>query len=362
MSFFSSLFRKKEVSITNYADFWQWFQQHEQQFHKVVKKHQHIERDFLNHLSDALVGVQEGIYFVTGMYDEQTAELIFTADGNVNHFVFVEELVGHAPVLNGWRFTAHKPGVAVDDIVIEMDGVRYDSSSLFFFATLNSEYPDEIDLTFLHSGLTSEQLKDRGNGIFIFIDNYIGELDFVQQVDSYRLTGCDEAVEELIPIAKLKEYLVWREKEFIEKYDGVRYQAEDDSYHLMEAELENGNRLLAVINADLLEWDSKVSHPWVAVLTIEFKGENGMPTSEDFEMLQVIEDRLLATLKDSEGYLYVGRKTANNERDIYFACRDFRKPSSEFRAIRRAYLDHFTMSYEVYKDKYWQSFEGFRKN
>lgn len=362
MSFFTSLFRKKEVPITNYADFWQWFQQHEQQFHKVVKKHQHIERDFLNQLSDALVGVQEGIYFLTGMYDEHTAELIFTADGIVNHIVFVEELVAHAPSLNGWRFTAHKPGEKVDDIVIEMDGIRYDSSSLFFFAKSNSEYPDEIDLTFLHSGLTRDQLKDRGNGIFIFIDNYIGELNFVQQIDSYRLKGCDEVVEELIPIAKLKDYLVWREKEFIEKYEGVRYHTADDGYHLMEATLESGNRLIAVINTDLLEWDAKASHPWVAVLTIEFKGENGLPTSADFETLQVIEDRLLATLKDSEGYLYVGRKTANNERDIYFACRDFRKPSSEFREICRAYLANFTMTYEVYKDKYWQTFEGFRKS
>ena len=40
-------------------------------------------------------------------------------------------------------------------------------------------------------------------------------------------------VKELIPISKLKDFLTWREKEFIEKYEGTRHNTENDSYALL---------------------------------------------------------------------------------------------------------------------------------
>ncbi len=52
-----------------------------------------------------------------------------------------------------------------------------------------------------------------------------------------------------------KEFLTWRQKEFIEKYEGARYDTENDEYSMMEAELESGNMLLAIVNTNLLEWD-----------------------------------------------------------------------------------------------------------
>ena len=34
---------------------------------------------------------------------------------------------------------------------------------------------------------------------------------------------------ELIPIEKLKDFLIWRQKEFIEKYEGTRRNTIDDN-------------------------------------------------------------------------------------------------------------------------------------
>jgi len=45
MSILKKIFSKtKEEQITSYADFWNWFQQHEKQFHRVVTVG-YIERD-----------------------------------------------------------------------------------------------------------------------------------------------------------------------------------------------------------------------------------------------------------------------------------------------------------------------------
>ena len=125
--------------------------------------------------------------------------------------------------------------------------------------------------------------------------------------------------------------------------------------------MESGLSLLAVVNTDLLQWDSKASHPWVAVLEIEYKGivDNGMPDENTYNLLSVIEDEVLEQLKDFDGYLNIGRQTADNMREVYFACTDFRKPSKVFYEIESKYADRLKITFDIYKDKYWQSFDRF---
>ena len=85
----------------------------------------------------------------------------------------------------------------------------------------------------------------------------------------------------MIPIEKLKDFLLWRQKEFIEKYEGTRYNTENDSYNSLEATLNNGKPFFAIVNSALLDWDSKVSHPWILTIEIKYKGhENGMPVKK----------------------------------------------------------------------------------
>jgi hypothetical protein len=202
------------------------------------------------------------------------------------------------------------------------------------------------------------------NGTYIFLDNYLGELDFVNNIDNLQVIAKSEAKKELVPIAKLKDFLTWRQKEFVEKYDGVRYDTENDEYSIMEAKLESGNMLLAVINTNLLEWDRQASHSWLAVMTLKYDGSknNGMPNNADYELLGTIEDEIMLSLKDKDGNLNIGRQTANNERDIYFACNDFRKVSKTFNETQKKYGDKFEIEYDIYKDKYWQTFERFKQH
>jgi hypothetical protein len=75
-----------------------------------------------------------------------------------------------------------------------------------------------------------------------------------------------------------------------------------------------------------------------------------------------IEQEMMQELKDADGYLNIGRQTAKGERKIYFACKDFRKPSKIFFKLSQAYAGNFKIEYEIYKDKYWQSVERFNKN
>ena len=362
MNFLKNIFGKKDEPIKNYNDFWNWFQNNEKTFFNVVKSHKDIEKGFFDKLSPKLSELKDGYFYLTGMYDDNTVELVFTADGNTKNIVFIEELVEQAPKINGWKFTALKPALDIENVAINMAEYKFDSDNLFFYSNDHIDYPDEVDITVIHKEHTEENKQQIGNGTCIFLDNYLGELDFVNNIDNIKIIGRHEAEKELIPIAKLKDFLTWRQKEFIEKYDGVRYDTQNDEHSILEAELESGNKLIAVVNTQLLNWDSKASHPWIAIITFKYDGRNsnGMPNENDYRSLNEIEESIMQKLPDKDGYLYIGRQTANNERDIYFACKDFRKPSKVFLKTQQEKHNKFEIKYDIYKDKYWQSFERFK--
>jgi hypothetical protein len=86
-----------------------------------------------------------------------------------------------------------------------------------------------------------------------------------------------------------------------------------------------------------------------------------MPNGSDFDLLDEIEETLLQELTDDNGYLNIGRQTGDNERIIFFACKDFRKPSKIFFKIQQEYINAVEIEYDIYKDKYWRSFERFEQ-
>lgn len=363
MSFLKRLFGSKEEPVRNYNDFWNWFSQNEVKFANVVKHRLNIEKDFLDKISSKLGELKDGYFFLTGMYDDNTVELVLTADSNVGNIVFIEELVAHAPKLAGWKFTALKPALEIKDITIDMGGFKFSGDTLSFYGNEEPGYPDEISITLCHPDLTESNRNVITNGTYIFLEHILGELDFVNIVDEVRVIAKEQAAKELIHLSKLRDFLSWRQKEFVEKYEGTAYDTENNGHSVLQGQLASGNMLIATINVELLEWERKASHPWVGILKIKYDGRNnnGMPDTEDYEMINEIEEKLVADLPDHEGYLNIGRQTADGEREVYFACKDFRKPSKSFFDVQKQLAGKFEVSYEMYKDKYWRSFERFRQ-
>jgi hypothetical protein len=169
MSFLKNLFSKKEAPIETYQDFWDWFQKNEKTFFNVVKDENDIAENFLNKLSDKLDEVKDGIYYLSGMFDDETAELIFTADGNLNNIVFVEEIINAAPSINKWKLTALKPALNIEDVSITMDGLSFSSENLNFYSNDDPIYPDEISITVVYDNYSEEKSDAVERGIFIFL-------------------------------------------------------------------------------------------------------------------------------------------------------------------------------------------------
>ena len=364
MGFLQNIFGKKEQAITSYADFWNWFLKNERVFFKAVKEGRAVEEIFSSNFFPKLTEVNDGFFYLVGMFNNDTVELKLTVEGNIKNIVFIEDFVDAAPKIDGWMFTKLKPAISVENVDINMNGYKFNRNNISFYENEDPAFPDEIDITIVYDEYEEENKCTIMNGVYIFLDNFLGELNFATTIDNLEIVGKNAATGELVPIDKLTDFLVWRQKEFVEKYDGVRHDTENDAYSAFEAKLDNGNPLIAIINTELLNWDSKASHPWVMNVEIKYgseKSNNGMPDQKWMTLLSEIEDEALKELKDVDGYLNIGRQTANGIREIYFACKDFRKPSKVIQALSVRYSGKVSLTYNIYKDKYWQSFDRFNQ-
>lgn len=366
MRFLKSFFGNngKEPEISTYKEFWEWFEKNEKVFFNVIKQREHIETQFFNKISEKLDLLKKGFFFLAGMYDDDQAEIIFTADGNIKNFIFIEELVEKAPQLKRWRFTAFKQPTNIEHASIVMNEYHFNKENISFFPNDDATQPDKISITVIHNDFNSSNEKEITIGTCIFLETYLGEINFANTIDSLSIVGQENNTikEDLIPIEKLKDYLIWREKEFIEKYDGFRHTAEKDNYSSFEGKLKNGNPFFAIFNTTLLDWDKKMSHPWILKITFNYDGSqtNGMPDESTYKLQNEIEDKIELDLKDHEGYLPVGRETGDNKRETYFACKDFRKPSKIIDSLKKEYQKDITFDYDIYKDKYWNSFDYYQ--
>jgi hypothetical protein len=362
MGFLKNIVRPDDSPLKSYKDFWKWFGDNERVFYKAIKEQGDVETNFFRKLSPKLNELMEGFWYEVGMCDNNTAELIITADGVIKNIVFVEELIDAAPKINGWKFTALKPALDIKDVNIEMAGYKFTRENLHFYLNEQANYPDEIDISVVHDDCVEENKSPIASGVYIFLDNYLGELDFAMVIDNLRIAERSEVSQKLIPIEKLGAYLKWRQSEFIEKYGDSRHDTENDEYSTLSAFHEDdGSPLIAVINTDLLNWDNKPSHPWILQIELPYKAGigNGMPDDNTRLLLDEIENDITSELKDIEGYLNIGRQTTKNVREIYFACIDFRNPSKVLQKIQKKFENQFAVSYDIYKDTYWRSFNRF---
>jgi hypothetical protein len=368
MNFFKKLLGKTtgSTSPATVAGFWDWFLENEVSFFNTIRSmdSQIINDRFLNYIVPQLQDLNPQFYCETGMANPELAELVITAEGDIKTFVFVEELVAAAPDLSRWKFTALKPPTGIG-CRINLNGASFDSDTIRFFYDEDPQYPDEINLTMVHGDFGAENKQNIAHGCLLYLDALLGEWDVATLIDNIRVDGPQPADRELIPMEKLNDFLRWKEKEFVEKYDGTRHNTESDAYSALEGSDDEGLSSAAIINTSLLQWDAKASHPWMMVITIDYQknnglGINGMPKEKQYQAFNRLQDDLDQQLADTAGYLSLGRQTYKGESNIYVACREFRHASKVADRLIRGYQSELVCRYDIYKDKYWRTMNPFQ--
>lgn len=354
---------KHSLNENAYNEFWQWFQQHQQDFYHIVAhgNASEIEQDFFDRLAPELEKVNEGIFFLTGMLDSQTAELILTPGGIIKNIVFVEELIAVAPEIAGWKFTALKPESDIDRVGVNMHGYEFSQDTLSFYFNDLDGCSDEFELIVLHDAYNEAEKDEFLQAIYIFLDNYLGEYVAVTKLDQVSVQSTQNAKKTALSIGHLKNILILKNSEISRLDKIIHLNTDEDEYVSLSGETQQGLPIMATLNSTLLNWSDKGSHPWMMLIDITYNGHdsNGMPSSTDYEMLDVFEEELMQELKDSDGYLNIGRETGVNLRTIYMACKDFRQPSKVMKLMKQKYEKKFEIELSLFKDKSWHCLKKF---
>lgn len=348
--------------INSYHEFWHWFESRAQEFYDVIRSGKDVEEKFINIFAPELDSVEPRVFFLVGMDKDKKAELVFTPDGIIKNVLWAEKIVAAAPAIDNWKFRALKPESNNEDFAIRMHDLQFDKENIKFYPILHDNYPDKIDLMFVYDSYHEESREEILNGIFIFLDNYLGEETMIQCIDKIDVRGPLNLQEELIPLNKLVDYIKWREKEFVEKYQDVRHDSSDDRFSGFEGTVEGGKPILSTINTSVLDWDYKASHPWILVIMNAYDAETeaGFPNPETYEDISKLEEDLEAELPSIDGYIFLGSETVDGLRETFIACREFRKATEVMKRLLQKYQSQLNLSFDFFKDKYWQSFERYR--
>jgi hypothetical protein len=363
MSFLKKLFKTNKITSAKpktITDFWQWFEEHADELKDAVIRQDDLQKEFIEPVFTNLERIAEGVFLLIGKEDDGTIDIIFTADGNIKNFPLVISFVEKAPTIPEWKFTAFKPKVDLGDKGIHIKNLSITRDTLQFYPTIDEQYPDEISIHLVYNGeVAPEDQNLVENASFIYVENLLGEINLATRIDQLIFDPAPASDLELVSIEKLEEYLNWREKEFVELYEGVVYQTEKATYSSLEWESE-GKDVMGTCNEELIKWNKKASHPWMVVIMVDFGTyqKSGLPTSDLLDEIHAFEDDLKEKLPDPEGYLQVGQTTGKGERTIYYACKEFSIPIQKLEELRKNYS--FNYDYEVFKDKYWKCMEMFQ--
>jgi len=344
------------------AAFWKWFVENEVRFRQVEKTNSEEALIFLDDLIGEMKPFNPWLKALAGPYGNDKHELIITADGDIALFCKVEELVQAAPAVEGWVITAHKPPLGFEGISIDMYDKEFNAKSMSFFPILNDHYPDEVDIRLTHTEYDSEEDKQFQAGGMIYLENGLGEINVATKIDRYEVgptPTVDKAVE-LIPVSKLNDYLNWREKEFVEKYESVNIDRPQEEFHHLEAEDGDGKPLVAIVDAGFSEWGFKPAYPWLLQVDIQFEGDHtGLPDEKQLLELRAIEDEIRALFPEDGSIWFIGHRTYDHFRNIFFYSNEFRKNAM----MLHNYIEIKSWDYDVVffirKDKYWRAMEQY---
>ncbi|AXY77640.1 hypothetical protein D3H65_28270 [Paraflavitalea soli] len=122
------------MRLTTKDHFWIWFKSNSEIYRKIGEMSKKEARYWLNELYAHLRSCGRNIHpYILFPKDESTRQLIISANGNLNYFEQVMELVSKAPVVPGWEIIGFYPPCAIDRRIKEGFGhTGIDPHNLWF--------------------------------------------------------------------------------------------------------------------------------------------------------------------------------------------------------------------------------------
>lgn len=159
----------------DYDKFWQWFADNNERLTMLGDLQEGEQKMLVDDLQRQLDEYCEGLTFEIGDPTPSGRTLTFSAEGDIDLFRYVVDLVDNAPDLDWWEFVAFKQPKGTD-LKVTFDKYRFETKQMYFMQLESEEEPDILGLRVAIPNPVDDD-DDQLVGVYVTIEAMIGEFD-----------------------------------------------------------------------------------------------------------------------------------------------------------------------------------------
>lgn len=208
--FFLALFALPKNAVAQnqktIQNFWQWFGQNEKRF----RNFQQSPEAHLNEILKEIKKIQDGLAIELEPPKNGIINLTISANGDTSLFSIVKKIVQSTPPLSGWHVFAFRQRMdasTVKGMKMKTADFELDPEKIKFYPLPDG---DALDVILYVKGVNESNYNQVAYGVFILLDNILGEYDAAMKVRHYdikELPFLRTELEKLTPLLELAKYV-----------------------------------------------------------------------------------------------------------------------------------------------------------
>lgn len=155
--------------------FWNWFSQNSEQLTMLNDLDEGTAAILLDDLQHQLEKYCNGLSYEISEPTPSGRTLTFSAEGDIDLFSQVSDLVENAPDFDWWEFVAFKQPKG-KDLKVYFDKYKFETKEMYFMPLENEEEPDSVGLRVAIPNPVKDD-DDQLVGVYVTIEALIGEFD-----------------------------------------------------------------------------------------------------------------------------------------------------------------------------------------
>ncbi len=161
--------------------FWKWFSKNEQR----LRAFENDPDKYLTELLEQARKIKRGLAIELEPPKNGIINMTISADGNMELFSLVTDVVTRSPLIKGWKFIAFRqrlPASAVKDMNMKIGGLFLEPTKMKFLPVVEE---GKLNIIIYANGVNAENYEQVAYASLILLDNVLGEYDCATKVEAF---------------------------------------------------------------------------------------------------------------------------------------------------------------------------------